>query len=329
MNGPDVRDQTVFSLLERADTRPASRDAWWTLAVLAALGWLGTVAFIGRYRPNQVASLLYRAAPSETLFLGAIAATVLFAAVARAAGRGPLAGAALVVAAFLFGHQAYAWLHPLLPGRFVFPLRSTGDGIRLALARVSYAAVLLVPLLLAWWVAFGRQRDTWPRLTLGWGDFGVAGRDLSLKSPPAPWGRQLVGGYGVFCLVFFAVMQANVGFAPLRTGTLWGLLPAVLLAAVGNALAEELIFRGLLQPAFIRGGGVAAGLWVQGLMFGLMHWGLSVGILSALPVSLLIGLGSVVWGKAALDTRGIGWVVVAHAMVDVALMTAFFVPRTG
>ena len=58
-----------------------------------------------------------------------------------------------------------------------------------------------------------------------------------------------------------------------------------------------------------------------------MHWGLSVGILAALPVSLLIGLGSVVWGKAALETRGLGWVVMAHFLVDVCVMAAFFVPR--
>jgi hypothetical protein len=43
-----------------------------------------------------------------------------------------------------------------------------------------------------------------------------------------------------------------------------------------------------------------------------MHWGLSVGVVAALPASLLIGLGSVAWGKYSLDTRGLGWVVIAH-----------------
>ena len=50
--------------------------------------------------------------------------------------------------------------------------------------------------------------------------------------------------------------------------------------------AEEIIFRGLIQPAFLRAGCIAAGLWIQGLMFGLMHCGMSVGVLAALPVSL-------------------------------------------
>jgi hypothetical protein len=35
----------------------------------------------------------------------------------------------------------------------------------------------------------------------------------------------------------------------------------------------------------------------------------------------------VAWGKYALDTRGLGWVVLAHAMIDVAVMGAYFAPR--
>jgi hypothetical protein len=35
----------------------------------------------------------------------------------------------------------------------------------------------------------------------------------------------------------------------------------------------------------------------------------------------------VVWGKLTVDTRGLGWAVVAHTMVDVCVMSAFFVPR--
>ena len=65
----------------------------------------------------------------------------------------------------------------------------------------------------------------------------------------------------------------------------------------------------------------------EGAVFGLMHWGLSVGVLAALPTSLLIGLGSVAWGKYALDTRGLSWVIVAHALIDVAVMSAYFVPK--
>jgi hypothetical protein len=56
-----------------------------------------------------------------------------------------------------------------------------------------------------------------------------------------------------------------------------------------------------------------------------MHWGISVGVLAAFPVSMLIGLGSVAWGKAALDTEGLGYVIIAHTMIDICVMSAFFV----
>lgn len=116
---------------------------------------------------------------------------------------------------------------------------------------------------------------------------------------------------------------------PLRSGALWALLPAILLAAVANALVEEVIYRGVLPPAFVQAAGIARGLWIQGLMFGMLHWGMSVGVFAALPASLLIGIGSVYWGKAVLETRGLSWVILAHAMVDVAIMSAYFVPRAS
>ena len=63
----------------------------------------------------------------------------------------------------------------------------------------------------------------------------------------------------------------------------------------------------------------------DGHLFGLIHWGLSVGVLAALPVSLLIGLGAVAWGKAVYETRGLSWPIAAHFLIDVAVMAAYFV----
>jgi membrane protease YdiL (CAAX protease family) len=325
MNGVDIRTETVFTLLRLPAARSETRD-WWTLAALVVIGWFGAVAFLGRYRPNQVATTLYALAPRELLFYGALALAIGAAVALAVTRRRELGGAALMIAAFLAGHLLFSWLYLLLPASFTVPFRENGDAVGFVLGRLAYAAALAVPMLVVWWLAFGR-RDGWPRLALGIGDFTVVGRDVSAKAPPMAAWRSLLTGYAFFCLILFVIMQANVWFAPVTAGTLWPLLPAVLLAAFGNALAEELVFRGLIQPAFIRGGGLAAGLWMQGLMFGLMHWGMSVGVLAALPVSLLIGLGSVVWGKIAIDTGGLGWVVVGHAMVDVCVMSAFFVPR--
>jgi membrane protease YdiL (CAAX protease family) len=320
----DIRTETIFTLLRLPAARVPARD-WWTLTVLAVIGWLGAVGYLGAYRPNQVARALYALAPREVLFYGALAAAVLAAALLAATRRRSQAGAALMIAAFLIGHPLFAWIYPHLPASFRIPFRENAHALGFVWSRAAYAAALLAPMYVAWWIAFGR-RDGWPRLKLGFGDLRVVGRDISAKTAPMPAWRALFTGYLFFCAIAFVVMQANVGFAPIRSGTLWPLLPAVLLAAWANAVVEELIFRGLIQPAFIRASGLGAGLWVQGLLFGLMHWGMSVGVLAALPVSLLIGFGSVVWGKFAVDTGGLGWVILAHAMVDVCLMAAFFVP---
>jgi membrane protease YdiL (CAAX protease family) len=332
----DVRTETIFTLLRLPATgRPA--PVWWTLAALAVIGWLGAAACLGAYRPNQISRVLNAVAPRQVLFYSALATAVAMAAGLAAMRRCELAGSALMIAAFLGGHLLYSWAYGLirqfLPIGFNVPFGANADATGFLASRFTYAVALAGPMLLAWWIAYGlRGRrdspDGWPGLNFRIGNFRAACRDVSATAKPMSAGRMLVTDYAVFCVILLAIMQLNVGFDPILRGTLWPLLPAVLLAAFANALAEEVIFRGLVQPAFIRGGGVAAGLWMQGLLFGLMHWGVSVGVLAALPVSLLIGLGSVIWGKIALDTRGLGWVVIAHAMVDVSVMGAFFVPRT-
>jgi membrane protease YdiL (CAAX protease family) len=325
MNGVDIRAETIFTLLRLPAARASARD-WWTLMALAVVGWLGAVAYLGRYRPNQVARTLYAIAPRDVLFYGAVVLALSAALGLVMARRRHLAGAALIIAAFLVGHLAYSWLYQLIPARFVMPFQENAHAIGFALSRLAYGVGLAIPMLAAWWLVFGRGHG-WPRLHLGLGDFTVQNRDVQTSAAAQPAWRALLTGYALFSVAMLVMMQANVGFAPIRHGTLWPLLPAVLIAAFVNGLVEEFVFRGLIQPSFIRGGGVAAGLWIQGLLFGLMHWGMSIGVLAALPVSLLIGFGSVVWGKFAVDTRGLGWVVIAHAMVDVGLMSAFFVPQ--
>lgn len=322
----DIRERTIFTLPSGTEPGAPTRADWVWSAAIALLAWVGALAYLGRYRRNQVADMLYRIAPWEVLFWGALGATLALGLIALATRRRAVGGAALVFAAFLAGHPLLQLVYAILPSGLSFPFRDLDDGLAFARARFVYGFCVLVPMLLLWLLVFGR--GGWPRLTLGVGDLRVRVRDLSARSAPAPAWRQLLGGYAAFCAVLFFLMQASVGFQPLLRGTLWPVLPAILVAAAANGLVEELVFRGLLQPTLIRAGGLTAGLWVQGLLFGLMHWGLSVGVLAALPTSLLIGFGSVVWGKYALDTRGLGWVVVAHAMIDVAVMVAYFVPRS-
>lgn len=321
---PDTTQDTVFSLVKREDLR-VSPGQWAALALLTVVAWLGGTAFIGQYRRNQVAELIEALVPGERAFPAMLGAAAVIAALGVILRRTRFASGATIVAGFLAGHLLYAWLYSLLGLRIEIPITTLADGFYFAASRVLWAisvAAVTIPL---WYLTFGRQPGEPRRLTLGWGDWSVAARDFSAKRPPERYKRMIFAGYLAFALILFALMQFNVGFGPLRSGALVRLLPAVLVCAAANAAAEELVFRGVIQPAFIRVGGIAAGLWMQGALFGLMHWGTSVGVLAALPVSLGIGLGSVMWGKAALETRGLGWVFVAHALVDIAVMAAFFV----
>ena len=44
-------------------------------------------------------------------------------------------------------------------------------------------------------------------------------------------------------------------------------------------------------------------------------------------LSKLVGGYLLFWGKAAYETRGLGRTIVAHFLIDLAIMAAYFVPR--
>jgi membrane protease YdiL (CAAX protease family) len=309
--------------LARVQTPPAG----WALAVPpAVVAWLGGVAFLGQFRSNEIARAFAGLVPLGLLFwacMGLAVAGVVAMTIWRRTGHAVLWAGVL---GYLAGHAFFAALpvHHLID--FTIPFTSSADGISFVKHRLAYgtcialssgAAVALAALLLS----------SWPRFHLGVGSWSAQGRDFTHKSKPETYYKAMLG-FAVFALVLWIVGQMSVELKPLRSGLLWGLVPVILLAAMANALIEEIIYRGMLQPAFVHAAGIARGLWIQGLMFGMLHWGMSVGMVAALPTSLLIGVGSVFWGKAVLDTRGLSWVIVAHTMIDVAIMCAYFVPRS-
>lgn len=231
--------------------------------------------------------------------------------------------ASATVLAYVAGFQGLSLLWSILPPDVNIPLTGGEDLMGWVLFRLWFLLPLALPMGLAAW--FWRPREGEARPRLGFGDWSVESRVYGMKERPVRWRRYLFGPYLVFFLVLGLFMQFGAGFSPVIEGVLWRLGWAVLAAALINAAVEEIVYRGFLQPALIRFGGVGPGLWATGLLFGLIHWGLSVGVLAALPVSLLIGLGSVSWGKAAWETRGIGWPIAAHFLVDVAVMAAYFI----
>lgn len=318
----ETRAHSVFTLFGK---ERAGAARWLMLVLLAVLAWAGGVGLLGQFRPTQVSRMVADFAPLDLVFWSSFGAAVAITVLAAVARRGALAFAAGIVAAYLGGFYLSGFAFRYLPLDVAVPFAGMDDAVQFALSRLWFGAPVVL-LMLAVAFVFRKHLDPGD-LKLGFGNWFVRSRDVSAAEKPATWFAKLFGGYLLFVVAFAALVQWPVGFAPVTSGGVVALLPAILIAAAANAVVEEVIYRGFIQAAFIRYGGAAAGLWVQGMFFGIIHWGLSVGVLAALPTSLLIGLGSVVWGKAAYETRGLAWTIVAHFMIDVAIMAAYFVPR--
>lgn len=124
-------------------------------------------------------------------------------------------------------------------------------------------------------------------LSLGWRKLNP----LNRKAPSSPW--KFFGlGCALYLLVFLVTLTAKPPeHAPIqdllknRTMALYFMGMAVLIAP----LVEETIFRGYLFPLFAKWFGLAPGVVVTGVMFGLMH-GYQLGWAWAI-VGALIGVG--------------------------------------
>lgn len=318
---PEQTAQLSIFQLPGADGSRASE--WLLLSILTAAGIAGAMAFIGEFRPTPISRALSALVPLQTAYFGTMgisALALLISAFLRDRGA---AYASAMTLAFLGGFSLYGYLHGTFRPQFDIPFQGMADAEGFALFRLLFGIGLAAPMLFVWLVFSGRVHS-W---ALGIENWGLRSRSFSAKETPSAIWQLLIGGYLSFVLIFGALMQAGASFSPIISGVVFAMIGAILLAAIVNALVEEVVFRGLIQPSFVAAGGVAAGLWMTGLLFGLMHWGLTVGVLAALPVSLALGFGSIIWGKVTYETRGLGWAILAHFLIDVAIMAAFFVPK--
>lgn len=320
MSPEDTRELSLWRLLRIERLAP---PRWAMLAALALAAWIGGVAFLAPYRPTEVSALLVAAAPARIWYFGALAVPLLLLLWSLARRDRLLGYAAATVLAYIAAFWGSGLLIRLFPGDMDIPLEGAADLIGFVLFRLWF--VLPMALVMGIAALLYRPAPGEAAPMLGVGDWSVAARSFSMKEAPMRWSRFLFGGYLGVCILLGLFLQFGVGFAPVTQGSLARLWWAVLAAALVNAAAEEIVYRGFLQPAFIRFAGAGPGLWATGMLFGLLHWGLSVGVLAALPVSLAIGLGSVAWGKAAYETRGLSWPIAAHFLIDIAVMAAYFV----
>jgi membrane protease YdiL (CAAX protease family) len=161
---------------------------------------------------------------------------------------------------------------------------------------------------------------------------GYRGRQayVALGDPSAPSGlrigRRALSWAVVGPIVAILLVAATAAFASTMakpTADLWSralpLLPIALLAAALNAFAEEVLYRaGPLGP-LASAVGPRAGIWILAAWFGLGH--VYGGIPSGLMGFIMAGLLGLLWGKAMIDTRGLGVPWALHFSADAAIYT--------
>jgi membrane protease YdiL (CAAX protease family) len=153
---------------------------------------------------------------------------------------------------------------------------------------------------------------------------------FALGNPRAPSGlrigRRALSWAIVGPIVAVLLVAATAAFASTMarpTADLWSralpLLPIAWLAAAFNAFAEEVLYRaGPLGP-LARAVGPKAGVWILAAWFGLGH--VYGGIPSGVMGFAMAGLLGLLWGKAMIDTRGLGVPWALHFSADAVIYT--------
>lgn len=285
--------------------------------LLMLVTWLGFTGISGAHLGNAWPSA-FGFIPGPLLY--GLSLVVLLAVAALLWSRRPaLARLSLMLGAYLLGNLlsglAHQWLEP---GRGVASLNATASGF--IFSRLTYVVSTALPMWLVYRLAFSDR--SFFHLGIGrWSPLTRVGR----TDRPRPW-FVMLGGFALFvALPIFIFMQYQVDFGPWHSGRLLVLAIPLLLMALANAFAEEFLFRGLMQGASVNALGAAWGIWMVGLLFGLHHYNASFETLASLPAALLLGVGSVLFAKSVIETRGLAWAVCAHAMINIGLFSAYYV----
>ena len=127
-----------------------------------------------------------------------------------------------------------------------------------------------------------------------------------------------------FAIVLPAVTVVAVGFQVvagqgLSAAAALGALPWAVGLAVANALVEELICRYGVLAALADRFGARTAIAASAVLFGGVHW---FGTPGQLPGVLLAGFLGWLLAKSVVETGGIGWALLLHALVDVPILTA-------
>ena len=286
------------------------------IGVLLVATWLGVNATWGLTSPRHtlVSGLERQLAPLAAWAAGsAFVLVVVVLLAARRRGRGVVAISSMLLA-YLIGVVAsrYAKLAVDPPGGI--PLETLADAGRAVFER----SFLLVPALPMLVVGYALCREDLP---LRFGDWRA-------ETTRGAWGRSMLVALLLVGLPGIVLMQSTVGFAPVKTGSLWPALLPVLALALLNAFAEELLFRGLIQTPLVSYLGPSWGVLLQAFLFAILHWGASPSLVGGAPMAVILFFAAIWMGRSVLATRGLGWAITFHAMLDFVFFSAHFVPTS-
>lgn len=307
---------SLAQLRPRTDPRARASES----ILIALLSLLGVNAVWGTTGDQTLISgWLDRAAPVE-LWMAAIFVVMIVMGTPKSGLRMSESGMRLArwLSLFLAGvfvaESLYQQSLPFLGGSGV-PIDDYADPLRFALHRLSFIAPA-IPLLLF----YGDRRSKAYSLR---GDWSTRAKLPFGRS--TTWRRVLVAVM-ITLLVVTIVMQAGVGFQPVTSGWLVQFLPAVLVAALVNSVAEETLFRGALQPVFVDQTGERRGVWLQAILFGMLHLGASpvpLDVLTTAGAATALGL---LWGYGTLRTRGLGFAILTHMAADFTFFSVQYWP---
>lgn len=319
--GSEVRTEgPIFSLLRRDPQAVATKPRLAAAAGLLFATWVGINSVWGltSARDTLVSSWLRAMLPLDVWVwvVGALLlATAVFAAAYRSMG---LAAFVAMLGAYFVGvlvsRMGYAAIRP----RGGIPIDEFTDVLNFTWER-SFILYPAIPMLVVYWL-MKPGGATYP---FRFGNWNGSTRLLREGERPKSWKAHMLEWALLVALPLAVVMQVSVGFAPMTSGRLFVFFLPVLYMAFFNAFSEEIIFRGLLQPSLIRYVGPGFGIWLQGIFFGIHHWGSSP--VPSFPIAVIIVFLGVIWGKSAYETRGLGWAVIAHMLVDFTFFSARFV----
>jgi membrane protease YdiL (CAAX protease family) len=320
-------DQTIFSLLSTRRNAPDDYRWLWSIFGLLITTWLGINAIWSLTSPKDtlISSWLRVLMSLENWVVGTMALLVGAAVlniVRKQKVKQGVVGMLLAYCAGVFvSRYAYVAVNPTGG----VPLQTFADVIYYFWQR-SFFLMPAIPMLVVYLLL--KKRDDWHFFR--WGDWKVATRVFAPDEEKQTWRKQLFRWLLFAALPLAVLMQLMVGLAPILTGKLFLFFVPIISMAFFNAFSEELIFRGFMQQALIDSIGPGSGIWLQGLFFGIHHWGTSPGgnIVMGLPIAMITAFWGIVWGKSVFETKGLGWAICCHMFVDAAFFSAQYVATT-